>query len=455
MVILYNISRHDDGVKQLNNLHTSQVIKVFQNTNQNMKINIACYTTLVLLATPEEIKNDSKRMNDVLDKLLEKVYDASISLDHRANGELHLSELLIVFVKLFNDDYTLDYIMEQSKVDLHASSTTEFFINQLFYYYFEISDKDPLKQATCTALVNILWSVSFQEKYKQQLKNVDTKFKKLIQNLTTKIDQKISPNQYVPRYIENIQKAATGLLFNIDELNHSANEHMSSTSTVLDKNQTPMIMISYSHEDSEFCQQLYNEILKRGHYVWIDFKFLKTGDLWEQIAAGMKCANVIVCLISEDYCKSKSCRWEATYALDKLQATKSIIPVFLRKHELPDWLGKFSFSNIISFIFDLLIEIRTTVLKYVRFRDLKQLENDKLFELIDMIEYSLSSTVSQQDPLILPTHDESSSIQMIKFDNKTSDNILLVHHRNPTEAKITVTTLENQDISSKNDPILQ
>jgi hypothetical protein len=314
-----------------------------------MKINIACYTTLVLLATPEEIKNDSKRMNDVLDKLLEKVYHASISLDHRANGELHLSELLIVFVKLFNDDRTLDYIMEQSKVDLHASSTTEFFINQLFYYYFEISDKDPLKQATCTALVNILWSVSFQEKHKQKLKNAGKKFKELIQNLTREINQKISPNQYVPSYIENIQKAATGLLFNIDELTHS----VSGTSTVLNKNRTPMIMISYSHENSEFCKQLYNEILKRGHHIWIDFKFLKTGDLWEQIAAGMKCADVIVCLISEDYCKSKSCRWEATYALDKLQATKSIIPVFLRKHELPDWLGKFIVFQILSRLYSI------------------------------------------------------------------------------------------------------
>ncbi len=70
----------------------------------------------------------------------------------------------------------------------------------------------------------------------------------------------------------------------------------------------------------------------------------------------MKRANVIVCLISEDYCKSKSCRWEATYALDKLQATKSIIPVFLRKHELSDWLGKLI---LIIQIFSKIIPMRT------------------------------------------------------------------------------------------------
>lgn len=300
----------------------------------NIRIDIACYMTLVLLSTAEEIKKDSKRMNDILDKLLERVYDASVSPEHRANGELHLSELLIVFVKLSNDDYTLNYIMEQSPVNLHTPTKTDFFIQQLIYHYCEISDENSLKQATCTALVNILWSLSFQSKYQQQLKNAGTKFKEIIVKLTKKIDSNVSPNQYVPKYIEDIQKAATGLLFNIDESTPL------STESVIGDHQQSMIMISYSHEDTEFCKQLHNQILNRGHDIWIDFKFLKTGDLWEQIAAGMKRANVIICLMSEDYCKSKSCRWEATYALDKLQSTKSVIPVLLQKYSLPDWLGK-------------------------------------------------------------------------------------------------------------------
>ena len=292
--------------------------------------------TLVLLLSPEEIKKDSKRMNHILDKLLAKVYDASISSDHRADGELHISELLITFVKLSNDDHTLNYIMEQSPVDLHTPTKTVFFINQLIYHYCEIKNDDSLKQATCTALVNILWSLSFQNKYQQQLKNAGTKFKEIIIRLTKTIDANVSPNQYVPKYIEDIQKAAAGLLFNIDELTSSAIESVSENS------QKPMVMISYSHQNVEFCKQLYNEILKKNYDVWIDFQFLKTGDLWEQIAVGMKRANVIVCLMSEDYCKSKSCRWEATYALDKLQSNKSIIPVLLQKYPLPDWLGKFS-----------------------------------------------------------------------------------------------------------------
>jgi hypothetical protein len=76
------------------------------------------------------------------------------------------------------------------------------------------------------------------------------------------------------------------------------------------------------------------------------------------------------------------------------------------------------------------------VLKYVRFRDLKQLENDRLCELIDMIEYSLPPIVCQQDlnlhRLVLP-----------------------INHDQSTEAKPIVITLENQDISSKSDPFLR
>lgn len=86
-----------------------------------------------------------------------------------------------------------------------------------------------------------------------------------------------------------------------------------------------MIMISYSHTDIDFCKKLYEEIEKHGYYIWVDFIFLKTGDLWGDIADGMKRAHLIICLMSEDYCKSKSCRLEAVYALDKFQANKTVL----------------------------------------------------------------------------------------------------------------------------------
>jgi hypothetical protein len=179
---------------------------------------------LALLLTPEQIKKDNKGMNDVLDTLLKMMYEASLSSIHRTQDGIHLSELLIVFVKLFNDDHTLNYIMKHAHIYFHTSSAIEFFITQLIYYHSKLNEEDFLKQATCTALVNILWSISFQDKYKHQLKNTPTQFKELILNLTRESKENISSNQYVPHYIENIEKAATGLLFNIDELTHPATE---------------------------------------------------------------------------------------------------------------------------------------------------------------------------------------------------------------------------------------
>lgn len=339
--ITYNISRHDDGVKQLNARNAADLVKTCRDKSQSNTIDINFCMILALLLTPEQIKKDSTEINAILDRLLEMMYTASVATSHRSH-ECHVSEPLIVLVKLFNNDRILDYIMEHSKTDLGTSSNLDFFINLLIDYHDTVSDDDPLKEATCTALVNILWSISFQERYKQNLKSASKEFKKLLEDMVHEPHEKTSPNQYIPQYIEKEQKAAEGLLFNIDESISPTAKEVQVASTKTDTNSKPHIMISYSHGDTEFCQQLYDEILKKGYDIWIDFKFLKTGDLWEKIAAGMKQATIIVCLLSENYYESKSCRLEATYALDKLQSEKrSVIPVFLRKHEIPEWLGKF------------------------------------------------------------------------------------------------------------------
>ncbi|CAF1646945.1 unnamed protein product [Didymodactylos carnosus] len=77
--IIHNISRHDDGVDALNSFNAINVIKEYQSYNKD---DFLCSMILALLSTPEEIKNDRKRMNNVLDQLLEIVYDASLSSDY-------------------------------------------------------------------------------------------------------------------------------------------------------------------------------------------------------------------------------------------------------------------------------------------------------------------------------------------------------------------------------------
>jgi hypothetical protein len=316
---------------------------------------------LALLSTPEQIKNDRKRMNNALDQLLQSVSNASKSEDYKDNG-FHISEPLVVLVKLFNDDRALDYILQHAQVELDASSTLEYFINLLLKFNSAVrSEIDLLKNLTCTALVNILWSVSFQERYqyKRQLKNN--------QDLITLL-QKFSDNDQInettSKFIESIQTAANGILLNISEKISTVDLDNPSTlpsskrysvvkalvsqsiqrpdSVTDDCGKKPMIMISYSHEDKALCYQL-EEALKMNEQfdIWIDKNYCDAGDSWEHIACGMKQSQVILCLITKNY-TSKSVRREVIYAIDRLE--KPLLPVFVLKPVVPDWLGKYYFT---------------------------------------------------------------------------------------------------------------
>ena len=196
----------------MNSLDAISVIKKVQNETEDSEINILSCMTLALLSTPEQIKNDRKHMNNALDQLLQSVSDASKSDEYKYGG-FHISEPLVVLVKLFNDDRALDYILQHAQVELDAPSTIDFFINLLLQFNNTVSnEKDPLKQLTCTALVNILWSVSFQEhyRYKRHLQNnqyLMTLLEKFSDN--DEINETATDStQYVPKYIESIQTAA-------------------------------------------------------------------------------------------------------------------------------------------------------------------------------------------------------------------------------------------------------
>ena len=106
-------------------------------------------------------------------------------------------------------------------------------------------------------------------------------------------------------------------------------------------NEKPWIMISYSHDNNEFCSQLL-ALLNTYHEnfeIWIDRMHCQAvADLWESIAEGMERALVILCLISSQYFESKSCRKEFIYATDSLK--KLVVPVLLENFEPKGWLGR-------------------------------------------------------------------------------------------------------------------
>ena len=110
--------------------------------------------------------------------------------------------------------------------------------------------------------------------------------------------------------------------------------------------------------------------------------------------------------------------------------------------------------------FVLCLEIRISMLKYVLFHDIKQLDGEKLLELLDMIEYSLPLSKQQEDSnlhtSVLLTHHESVSITMAEVTNKSTpldDSTSPINNIKPTTATSTVTKLENLDTSSKSSSV--
>jgi hypothetical protein len=100
-------------------------------------------------------------------------------------------------------------------------------------------------------------------------------------------------------------------------------------------------MISYCHEDDQFCDRILDFLSSPSIRlnIWIDRIYSnKTGNSWESIASGIKLSSTIVCLISDNYLASKSCRQEFIYAVDSLK--KPIVPVLLGNLDPKGWLGK-------------------------------------------------------------------------------------------------------------------
>jgi hypothetical protein len=179
--------------------------------------------------------------------------------------------------------------------------------------------------------------------------------------------------------MEGIDKAVYGIIHNIQKYSES-HTVLNNTQNIL-SNKKPSIMISYSHDDKIFCKNLVHFLLTQQHIfdVWIDQNHLQTaGDIWEMIANGMEQANVILCLISNYYFQSKSCRQEFIYATDTLR--KLIVPVLLENFKPKGWLG-----------------IRIPGLKYVRFQNLDQPDQVKMTALLDTILATLSLSTSSTD----------------------------------------------------------
>lgn len=339
--IAHNIARHDEGNDALNQYNALKILKRVQ-TATGIKNSedgtLTAAMTLALLSTPEQIRNDPTNWKDILDQLLQITIDLAknISPSALANPTFHISEPLIVLVGLFVHDESLHYVLTEAKTDPPASlsSTIQLFID-LFVRFRPnktiCNNSQSLDQLTFVALLNIFWSISFHNQYHNELKS-HQEFLTIIRILSED-DEIILFNKYIPRSLQSLKKSVDGIIFNLGE-NDFQRENISKTIK-------PLIMLSYSHANRSMCEQILKLLDQKSdlYDAWVDFRYCQgSNDVWEKIAQGVKNAHLILWLVSNEYCESKSCRQEITYALDKLN--KPIVPIYLEKPNISEWLGK-------------------------------------------------------------------------------------------------------------------
>ncbi|CAF1199646.1 unnamed protein product [Didymodactylos carnosus] len=197
--ILYNIARHDMGADVLNANKAMDILKSFKTYILDTKldfivdndlykqINVVYHMLLAMLSD----SNGTKVENNILDYLLETVLNASKLKSLKCDG-FHISEPLVVLMKLFVNDIVVDYALKQAKIKNQStmkSSMVEFFCSTLIKL---TTSEDELVRLASTALANIIWSISFHDAYKFELCN-SKDFLTTIQNIH---DKELKGNNY-------------------------------------------------------------------------------------------------------------------------------------------------------------------------------------------------------------------------------------------------------------------
>ena len=171
--------------------------------------------------------------------------------------------------------------------------------------FLEICDNYPI-------VYDILWALSFNQDIQQQLR-ANSNFMSKLSHLARECGS------------SKTRKSINGLLWNLES--HPISQTHGEEAFDL--------MISYSHKDKELCKQLYDELIKAGYRVWIDFDQMH-GNVMDAMAQAIEQAHTVIICLSEDYRKSNYCRAEAQYAF---QRQRRIVPVLVQKHYKPDgWL---------------------------------------------------------------------------------------------------------------------
>ncbi|CAF1045877.1 unnamed protein product [Didymodactylos carnosus] len=390
--LVSNTARNPLGAQALNRLNAISILNDFKSkysstiTKKHEDILALYYMTYASLLDPEELKNHGDAsMYTVINYIINKINEAFNSPKLRTS-QCHVTEFLTALSKLAINDKCTQYILNSVKVN--NENAFDFFMKKFIEYTTMIvEDKSivDLWELVCSTLFNIFWSFSFQKDWQEKL-SANEDFVKIVKEaayqpsvirlasmakrLAVKIglhNTSASVAEPVSNRISEIKNAAKGILSNLD-----TGLDLLTPEIPPDENDTEMsVMVSYSHSDATFCKRLVSSLKDKIDDVWVDYEKLESNDCWEDIANAITQAKLIIMIVTEHYCASKSCRREATH-IDR--RSKNIIPIYLSRYKPEEWL-----------------DIRIGNATYVRFNEDTYDESlGKLFELIFINERQLS-----------------------------------------------------------------
>ncbi|CAF1554760.1 unnamed protein product [Rotaria magnacalcarata] len=268
-----------------------EILLPLAETVKNNRISSCVYGFLGEILCDEHL-NEVKITNNLCDYffyLLEQAWHHP----KQKSQQILVSQLLRGFLSLAKNDAIQQKIAETNKVSL----------------LIEMCDRYPI-------VYDILWALSFHHDIQQQLRSNQTLMLRL-----NHLKQEL--------HYEPMGKITYGILWNLKSMYENRDSTDKGDETMFD------IMISYSHKDKIFCKKLYDELIKTGYRVWIDFDQIH-GNVMDAMAQAIEQSNAIIICMSEQYRRSNYCRAEASYAF---QRRARIVPILLQEHYQPDgWL---------------------------------------------------------------------------------------------------------------------
>ncbi|CAF2022281.1 unnamed protein product [Rotaria magnacalcarata] len=107
------------------------------------------------------------------------------------------------------------------------------------------------------------------------------------------------------------------------------------------KNEIGHIMISYNHSTKVICSKIAKELKNLRYLVWIDQDNI-SGDILTSMASAVENAYVVLMAINEQYYKSRYCRLEAEYSVER---NKASIPMLMQN----GYIELYIYSTVNSF----------------------------------------------------------------------------------------------------------